>query len=619
MQRKLIGGHYQLIKVVGYNGSRQTYLVADVEKSGHPQYIAKRLPLTSKNAKNLKSIVNLLHKKVTILEKIGQHGQIAQTVAAFEEGNDFYLVRDFIPGQSLAAEIEYAQKLPEASVIAILKEILAILAFLRQHCVIHRSLNPANIIRRHPDRKLVLTDLGILEEARNQIFNSQKQLENLQADESFAYLPPEQYQYQLSSSSDIYGLGMVAIQALTGLSASNIVKLQAESNSQSNSFLWQTQFAVNPHLAAIINKMVHLNNRQRYQKVVEVIADLQALNTHKVSLSASNQQRKSSRAKLFSFKFTGAYFAPLCALSLLALPAIFFIPQIFSNRLESSMTASQEQTKKERQAIAEYTKVIKREPANGSAYYQRGLVYYRLQEDTLALTDFTEAIKHNFQNGDIYYKRGNVRFSLGDRMGALADFTQAIELDQQLVDAYVNRGFVQADLGKEQEAIADYTQAIALNPQDHDIYLNRCLAFSNQGQQTEALADCTQAINLQPDSAFAYQNRGLIRRRQEDFQGAIEDYNTAINLNPQDADPYYNRGLARRDLGDIPGAIADYTAAIERNPKHALAYYHRGLVQAEQGKQMEAKADFQETVKLCLDMGRLGCYEDAKYQLSQLD
>ena len=618
MQRKLLGGHYQLIKVVGYNGSRQTYLVADVEKSGHPQYIAKRLPLTSKNPNSVKYIVKLLKKKVTILEKIGQHNQIAQIVACFEEDSDFYLVRDFIQGQSLAAEIEYAQKLPEASVIAILKEVLNLLIFVRQHCVIHRSLNPSNIIRRHPDRKLVLTDFGILEETRCQIFNSQKQLKNLQEDESYAYLPPEQYQYQLSSSSDIYGLGMVAIQALTGLSASHLVKLQNQSNSKSYSFLWQNQFAVSPNLALIINKMVHQDNRQRYQKVLEVLADLQALSTNKISLPVSNQRQKLKETKPFSLQFTGGYFASLCALSLLAVPAIFLIPQLFSPHLDSK-TLSQEQTEKERQIIAQYTKVIKQEPDNGSAYYQRGLVYYRLQEDALALKDFTEAIKHNFQSGDVHYKRGNVRFSLGDRTGALADFNTAIELDPQLADAYVNRGFVKADLGQEKEAIADYTKAIELNPQDPDIYLNRCLALSNQGQQTEALADCTQAINLQPDSAFAYQNRGLIRRRQQNFQGAIEDYNTAINLNPQDADPYYNRGLARRDLGDIPGAIADYTAAIELNANHALAYYHRGLVQAEQGNQIEAKENFQQTIKLCLDMGRLGCYEDAKYQLDLLE
>ena len=98
----------------------------------------------------------------------------------------------------------------------------------------------------------------------------------------------------------------------------------------------------------------------------------------------------------------------------------------------------------------------------------------------------------------------------------------------------------------------------------------------------------------------------------------MEDYNTAIRLNPEDPDPYYNRGLTRWELGDNVGAIADFTYAIERNPNHVLAYYDRGLVHMKTRDREQAIADFQQSAKLCLDLGRVGCYEDAQFQLQQL-
>jgi serine/threonine-protein kinase len=117
---------------------------------------------------------------------------------------------------------------------------------------------------------------------------------------------------------------------------------------------------------------------------------------------------------------------------------------------------------------------------------------------------------------------------------------------------------------------------------------------------------------------LAYQNRGLVRRRIGDTRGAIEDFNIAIRLDPLDADPYYNRGLARYELGDRMGAIADYTEAIQRNPDHVFAYYDRAGIYAADNNLAAALDDFQQAAKLCLDAGRTRCYEDAQYQIRQL-
>jgi tetratricopeptide (TPR) repeat protein len=109
-----------------------------------------------------------------------------------------------------------------------------------------------------------------------------------------------------------------------------------------------------------------------------------------------------------------------------------------------------------------------------------------------------------------------------------------------------------------------------------------------------------------------------VRRRLNDFQGAIQDYNIAIQIDPTSPHPYYNRGLARQDLGDLTGAMADLSKAIALDPEYLFAFYDRGLLQARMGRPEQAITDLETAAQQCLDLGRVQCYEDARYQIQQI-
>jgi tetratricopeptide (TPR) repeat protein len=176
-------------------------------------------------------------------------------------------------------------------------------------------------------------------------------------------------------------------------------------------------------------------------------------------------------------------------------------------------------------------------------------------------------------------------------------------------------------MGDEAGAIDDYTAAISLdsNPETKaDAYLNRCLSRSNLEDYAAALSDCDDAVNLRPNNSLAYENRGLVKRRLNDFQGAIQDFSIAIQINSSAPEPYYNRGLTRQDLGDFAGALDDFNQTIQLNPKHPLALYDRGLLYAEMGEPDRAIADLETVASACLDVSRLGCFDDAQYQLEKL-
>lgn len=594
---RLLDGRYRIVEVLGSGAFGRTYLAEDTHRPGHPQCVVKQLQPPSDNPQLFKTAHRLFRQEAETLEKLGRHDQIPQLLAYFEDSKQFYLVEEFVPGSPLAKEIVPGSPLSDTKIVSLLQEVLEVLVFVHGQGVIHRDVNPSNIIRRQPDGKLVLIDFGSVKEVSTQVITSNGQIPRTIATGTPAYMPIEQFQGNPQFSSDIYAVGMIAIQAATGLQASDLPKLQSskiqDPQAHVGKVAWRHRARVESGLADIIDRMVCSYFGHRYQSATEVLADLQQLS----AVGDKPIEEPSGKATVTTSELNPPQ--PLMKKSrLLAIAlgtTLFFLGGLafsFYNRLPQRL-------------LAHY-------------YVIQGIDKSQKGNSQEALDDFTKAIQIDPQNDVAYVNRGKVRFDLGDDKGALKDCDQAIEINPHSSQAYNNRGNIRAALGNEQGAIQDYTQAIALEPQLARAYLNRCLSRSNLDNQKGAIEDCTRAIQLKPNYAFAYQNRGLARRRKGDLQGAIEDYNIGIRINPQDADPYYNRGLTRADLGERQGALEDFSQAIRLNPTHALAYYDRGIVRIGLGDRRGAIEDLQQSAKLCLNQGKLDCYKDAQYQITKL-
>lgn len=151
-----------------------------------------------------------------------------------------------------------------------LLDVLGILNFVHQQGAIHRDVKPNNIIRRQQDNKLVLVDFGIVKEINVQLLTAQSQVSASIAVGTVGYMPPEQARGRPQFNSDIYALGVIAIQALTGLTTQDLREnFQGEID-------WQGQAQVSDRLAVIINKMVRYDFRERYQSASEVIEALRS-------------------------------------------------------------------------------------------------------------------------------------------------------------------------------------------------------------------------------------------------------------------------------------------------------------------------------------------------------
>jgi serine/threonine protein kinase, bacterial len=274
MLNKLLAGRYQILKVLGAGGFGQTYVAQDIHRPGNPTCVVKHLKPANAEPSFLKAARCLFEKEAEALEKLGHHDQIPRLLAYFEEKQEFFLIQELIEGNVLSSELLPGQRWSESQVVQLLQDILGILDFVHSNGVIHRDVKPHNIIRRQQDNKLVLVDFGIVKQINMQLATAESQMSTSIVVGTLGYMPPEQVRGKPRFSSDIYALGIIAIQAMTGL---NHQQLKEDANGEVD---WQEYAQVSPQLAGIagiVSKMVRYHFQERYESAKDILAALESL------------------------------------------------------------------------------------------------------------------------------------------------------------------------------------------------------------------------------------------------------------------------------------------------------------------------------------------------------
>jgi len=285
MAGKLLSQHYQIVEVLGVGGFSQTYLAEDIYR-GNRTCVVKHFQPASSDSSFLQAAQRLFQREAEILEKLGHHNQIPQLLAYFEDENqDFYLVLDYTAGQPLSTEMLSGYCWSENQVIELLQELLELLVFIHSYGVIHRDIKPDNLIRRELDNRLVLIDFGSIKQIGTQGITPQAHRYVTIPIGTQGYMAAEQGQGNPRPSSDLYSLGIIAIQALIGSEPTQFER------DEMGEICWQQQAKVSPELASIINKLVSYHFKDRYQSATEALDALQplikaqALNQLKFSLN----------------------------------------------------------------------------------------------------------------------------------------------------------------------------------------------------------------------------------------------------------------------------------------------------------------------------------------------
>jgi eukaryotic-like serine/threonine-protein kinase len=272
MLGSILRDRYQIIKLLVKGGFGHTYLAKDLDLPGQPYCVVKHLQLQDRDPAVLPIAKRLFDTEAKILYKLGNLlNQIPTLFAHFEENGEFYLVQEFIVGYDLTKELIPGKQLGESYTLQLLHDILEILAVVHQQNVIHRDIKPANLMRR-ANGKIVLIDFGAVKEINALVAGDRNQRTLTVPIGSHGYMPSEQARGKPQLASDIYAVGAIAIQALTGEHPVGLPE-----DPQTGELVWRDRTTVSENLANVLDKMVRDRFSERYQNATEALQAILSL------------------------------------------------------------------------------------------------------------------------------------------------------------------------------------------------------------------------------------------------------------------------------------------------------------------------------------------------------
>jgi WD40 repeat protein len=279
---RVFKSRYTIQRQLGEGGFGKTYQAQDGDRLDAPCVIKQFQPQLQGTAAFGKATEMFREEAKRLFELGENHSQIPRLIAYFEQGNNLYLVQEFIAGETLLEELQ-RHLFTETDIRQLLADLLPVLQFVHEENVIHRDIKPENIIRRHTDKKLVLIDFG----GAKQITQTSLARQGTGI-YTIGYAPLEQMQGYACEASDLYALGATCARLMTGClpSQDSYGNLCDRLYDVRNAcWLWRDRLQeknikISENLEQVLDKLLkHLAN-DRYQSASEV---LQALNNSAAS------------------------------------------------------------------------------------------------------------------------------------------------------------------------------------------------------------------------------------------------------------------------------------------------------------------------------------------------
>jgi serine/threonine protein kinase len=264
----VIGGHYEIRHLLGAGAFGKTYQAEDL-RAGRSKRAIKHLSFTSNDPATFAKSRELFEREAAVLLNLTESPKkglapefIPRFFAYFDENQQFYLVQELIQGRTLRDKLRQEIRLSETEVVEFLEEMLTILSFLHGERIIHRDIKPENVMIRDRDSRIVLIDFGAVKQEVTHLAQSGTIIQ------SPGYTPPEQVR-EAEYNSDLYALGMTALEALTGLEPERL------KDRHTGRVLWPPQSQFSERLVRILEKMVHEDHiKGRYQSADDVLRDI---------------------------------------------------------------------------------------------------------------------------------------------------------------------------------------------------------------------------------------------------------------------------------------------------------------------------------------------------------
>ena len=198
-------GSYQIVEEIGRGGMAVVYrayqpsLNRDVAIKVLPPQLTFDQRFVERFQREARAAAGLRHPHIIVVHDVG------------EQDGLYYIVMEYLEGQTLRQLVEREGPLAPDRAAGMIEQVASALDYAHQRGFVHRDVKPSNIFVREGDQA-TLTDFGIAKAARGTQLTGTGMLIGTPE-----YMSPEQAQgEEVGPSTDIYALGVMAYQMLTG-------------------------------------------------------------------------------------------------------------------------------------------------------------------------------------------------------------------------------------------------------------------------------------------------------------------------------------------------------------------------------------------------------------------
>ncbi len=591
-------GKYQLRERLGRGG------MADVYKAYQPgmeRFVAVKLMHG-----HLAESEDFIERFRREAQSVGQlrHPNIVQVIDFDVEDDVYYMVMEYIKGETLKAYIRQRGALPISEALRITEYLADALAYAHEHEMVHRDIKPANVMFtdstfKHP----VLTDFGIA-----RILGAS----GITVSGAFigtpAYMSPEAGRgTKVDERADIYSLGVMLYEMLTGrvpydadtpfavvmkhvnepLPSIRVIRADVPESVELVLLKTLAKYPEERFQEASAMKVALREAREslsgvestRPNESTDILVEPDIDSTMMDGSAATNLQASQAAtvveasgvatpAKPIPGKKTMPLWQIGAAVVAVAIVVVIALVALGGGEEESDDTMPAAQVSETPQVVASETPTVEPTTVEPTASPTEEVPSTAVAVDTAA---------------DLMQRADSLR-EQGEFEEAIAIYGSALELDPDSIDAYLGRATALNALTRYEEARQDFDRVLEAEPDNIQALRGRALAYMEEGNQAGALADYSQIIELDEADSEVYGARGAVYLALDRYEEAVGDFATAIELAPEVSDYYARRADAYVKMGEWELASADFGQAIEYGGESSELYVRQGwaLIQGDE-------------------------------------
>lgn len=264
-------GKYNVVNEIGRGGMGSVYLAVD--EVLNRKVAIKELKIDEhkkKDSEAYNTMIRRFKKEAQILAQLN-HKNIVSVFDIVDQYQNQYIIMEYLDGCNLEEKLSEKGTLPLTEAVSIIADICLALDYIHKRSIVHRDIKPSNIVILS-DGVVKLTDFGVTRDLNSATLTIDGSLVG-----TIAYASPEQDSRDLDGRSDIFSLGVVLYELVTGQKpftgdtiASVLLKIATKEPVRPT----QINPKIHKMLENIISKAMAKSLSQRYANAMDMYNDL---------------------------------------------------------------------------------------------------------------------------------------------------------------------------------------------------------------------------------------------------------------------------------------------------------------------------------------------------------